>query len=280
MALNAIDISYCQKNVDFKAAKLAGVSAVIIRNGYIDKKDSEFDKHMKGALAAGLEVGTYTYLLASTPAEAKREAKQTISRLEPYKGKVAYPIFADMESDKYLSAARYDNTVRTAILCAFLETVAAAGYYPAVYINPAWLENYIDKQAIVGKYDIWLAAWTESPTKPTKFQYGQTMWQWGLGTVNGVRGKVDCDLVYCDYPQKIRSQGKNFLPQYKAVKLAYDAAIRSEPKASSKKLGVLAAGSKCVIVEKTDTKDPETGYVYVELAGGKSQWIVKSAIQQ
>lgn len=278
MPLNAIDVSYCQKAVDYKAVKLAGISAVIARNGYMDKTDDEFHTHITNALKNGLDVGTYTYLLSSNPAEARREARLAVKRLERYKGQITYPVFADMESDKYLSPARYDNTIRTAILCAFLETIEAEGYYPAVYINPAWLENYIDKKAILGKYDIWLAAWTENPVKETKFKYGQTMWQWGVGKVNGVRGKVDCDLVYCNYPQKIRSQGKNFLPKIKSVKLAFDAAVRNIPSAKGKKLGVLAAGTKCVIVEGTETKDPITGYTYIQLAGGKEQWIVKSAI--
>lgn len=64
-----------------------------------------------------------------------------------------------------------------------------------------------------------------------------------------------------------------------SVTLAYDAAIRSAPSVDAKKLGVLSAGTKCVIDKGTDTKDPKSGYVYVRLAGGKSQWIVKSAIK-
>lgn len=64
------------------------------------------------------------------------------------------------------------------------------------------------------------------------------------------------------------------------VTLAFDATIRSEPKTSSAKLGLLTAGTKCVIVKGTETKDPKTNYTYVQLAGGKSQWIVKSAIKQ
>lgn len=65
----------------------------------------------------------------------------------------------------------------------------------------------------------------------------------------------------------------------KSVQLAYDANIRSEPKQTAKKLGLLTAGTKCVIVIGSDTLDPVTKYVYVRLGGEKSQWIVKSAIK-
>ena len=280
MPKSAIDISYCQQNVDYRAVKLSGVDAVIIRNGYYSKTDTMFSAHMKGAIAAGLNVGTYTYMLSSTPAEAKEEAKQTVQRLEKYKGKLTYPVFADMESDKYFSAARYDTTRRTAILCAFLETIEAEGYYPAVYTNPAWLETYLDKKSIVGKYDIWLAAWTDSPSKPTKFDYGQTMWQWGVGAVNGIKDKVDCDLVYCDYPLRIRNSGKNYLTVKKKVVLAYKAAVRAEPKATGKLLTTLEPGKKCYILEGTETIDPVSGYTYIQVVGNRDQlWIVKSAIK-
>ena len=67
--------------------------------------------------------------------------------------------------------------------------------------------------------------------------------------------------------------------QLQTVALAFKAAIRSEPKASSAKLGELAAGTKCVIVAGSETKDSKTGYTYVKLGGDKEQWIVKSAIK-
>lgn len=277
MPIKAIDISIWQKNVDFEAVKKSGVSTVIIRNGYLNKTDEEFTNHMKGALAAGFDIGTYTYLTSTTPEQARKEARQTVKRLEKYKGSINYPVFADMEDNRY-ATSNFDKTSRTQIMLAFLDEIEKSGYYSGVYINPIWLESYVDKKQILGRYDIWLAAWTENPNRPTRFQYGQTIWQWGKGTVKGVSEEVDSDLIYCDYPAKIRSQKKNFLPQYKAVTLAFNAAVRSRPSASSKKVGLLTAGTKCVIVEGTDTLDPDTEYVYVQLAGGKSQWIVKSAI--
>ena len=276
-AKKAIDVSYVQKNVDYKAVKASGISAVIARNGYLGKTDTEFDKHVSGALAAGLSVGTYTYMISRTPEQARREAAETVSRIEKYKGRLTFPIFADIEDDRYMTSL-FNKNSRTELLLAFLDEISRAGYYPAVYINPSWLEAYVDKTKIQGRYDIWLAAWTKNPKKPTRFDYGQTMWQWGLDNVKGV-GEVDGDLVYVDYPERIRAAGKNYLPKYVPVELAFDAAIRAQPTPSSKKLGLLTAGSKCVIVKGSDTFDKASNYTYVQLAGKGSQWIVKSAIK-
>lgn len=277
--VKAIDISYAQPQVDYKAVKSGGINAIIARNGYLGRTDTMFDIHAKGAIEAGLDIGTYTYIMSNTPAEARREASETVKRLEKYKGGINYPVFADMEDSKYMTS-KFDKTTRTNILLEFLKVIESEGYYAAVYINPAWLETYIDKSKIVGKYDIWLAAWTESPSKLTKFNYGQTMWQWGVSLVPGINGKVDSDLVYVDYPKTIRAGGKNYLQVNEPVTLAFDAAIRSKPEASAEKLGLLTLGTKCVIVKGSDTLDPVSRYTYVKLAGGKDQWIVKSAIKQ
>ncbi|MFR0870103.1 MAG: hypothetical protein ACLSG5_01265 [Oscillospiraceae bacterium] len=59
------------------------------------------------------------------------------------------------------------------------------------------MENYYDKSRIVGKYDIWLAHWTKSPDCPSKYNYGQTMWQWGLDRIGGY--DVDGDICFCEY---------------------------------------------------------------------------------
>lgn len=279
MQKRAIDISYCQPSVDFGKVKKSGISTVIIRNGYLGKTDTSWYNNTQKAIDAGFDIGTFTYIWSETPQKAAKEAEETIQRLERFKGKINYPIFADMEDVKYLKS-RFNKSSRTDILLTFLKTIDRAGYYPAVYINPDWLENYVDKTKILGKYDIWLAAWTGNPDKSTRYNYNQTMWQWGKAPVPGIKGgKVDSDLVYIDYPERIFKAGKNYLEHLKPVVLAFPAAIRSEPSVSGQRLGVLSAGTKCAIVEGTETVDKVSKYTYVKLAGGKSQWIVKSAIK-
>lgn len=217
LKIKAIDISYAQQDVDFSKIKKAGIKAVIIRNGYLNKTDTCFKKHMRGAIAAGLDIGTYTYIMSNTVEEAKKEAQQTITRLKPYRGYINYPVFCDMESEKYYSD-KFNNRLRTDIILTFCEEIKKSGYYAALYINPSWLEEWTNKVELLRKYDIWLAAWTEDPNKATKYDYGQTMWQWGKDRISGINGPVDGNIVYIDYPLKIKTAGMNYLPDKIASK--------------------------------------------------------------
>ncbi len=209
--IKVIDISYAQQKVDFEAVKASGVEAVIIRTGYLGKTDTMFSSHMEGAISAGLDIGVYTYIMADNTAQAALEAQETISRIDRYRGKITYPVFCDMENGKYYNKEKFDNNSRTDIIETFCNVISGAGYYPAVYINPSWLEQWTEKERLLEKYDIWLAAWTQSDDIPTRYNYGQKMWQWGSEPVKGVNGEVDSNLCYVDYPQLIRKSGKNYL---------------------------------------------------------------------
>ena len=80
----------------------------------------------------------------------------------------------------------------------FCDRLNKAGLPSGVYANPAWLENYYQKERIVGKRDIWLAHWTESPDYASRYDYGQKMWQWGIDSIAGK--DVDGDICFVDYP--------------------------------------------------------------------------------
>ena len=222
MEIKAIDISYSNVVTDYGKVRAAGVKAAIIRNGYLGKTDDRYHSHMKGAIKAGLEVGTYTYIVSKNAQQARTEAREALERLKPYRGHLTYPVFCDIEDERYLNGTwgKFTRRQFTDIIIAFCEEISKGGYYPALYINPSWLEEYTYKNELIGKYDIWLAAWTGNPNIPTKYNYGQVMWQWGKGPVSGVKEQVDGDLVYIDYPAKIRAAGKNYLHQ-KPIKTEY-----------------------------------------------------------
>ena len=188
-----IDISYCQKGLDLTAAKQAGVEYVIVRAGIAKKRDEVFEAHMQGAIKAGLPYGFYWYSSALSAEDAEMEAKACLSTIKPYKP--VYPVYYDMESDEQIK--KLDNEIRTKIIIAFCETIKNEGYTAGVYINPSWLETYVNKSEILGKYDIWLAHWTNSPSKPSHYSYGQKMWQWGKDKICGMA--VDGDICFFDY---------------------------------------------------------------------------------
>lgn len=210
--VKGIDISYANPDLDYKRLKAAGIEFAIVRTGYRQKTDDLFHAHMKGAMSAGIKTGAYVYCMAKTPAEARKEAEYALGLLKAYN--VCYPVCYDIEDS---SIADLSKTKLTNIALAFLKTVEEGGYRAALYANPSWLLNKLDKDKILDKYDLWLAHWTEDPDTPSKYQFGQTMWQWGAAKVDGSRYNLDCDLCYADYPELLCSErdetNEEFIPK-------------------------------------------------------------------
>ena len=94
---------------------------------------------------------------------------------------------------------KLDSKTRTDMALAFCEEIERGGYPAGVYANPSWLECYYEKDRIAGIYDIWLAHWTNSPDRPSEYDYGQTMWQWGLDNIGM---DIDGDISFIDYTAK------------------------------------------------------------------------------
>jgi GH25 family lysozyme M1 (1,4-beta-N-acetylmuramidase) len=204
--LKGHDISYANPNIDFKALKDGGAQFVIIRTGYARRTDTLFHYNIAAATKAGLDVGVYCYARSTNVEDAVKEAHSTLSIIQPYQ--LTYPVFYDIEDT--LLVQQCTTELRTDIAVAFLETVKQAGYYTGIYTNPDWLTNKLD-YARLKDYDLWLAAWTQNPDKPTKYDYKQKMWQWGAGVTAGTKAAIDGDLCYVDYPAIIRAGGYNHL---------------------------------------------------------------------
>jgi GH25 family lysozyme M1 (1,4-beta-N-acetylmuramidase) len=204
--LKGHDISYANRKIDFKALKAGGADFVIIRTGYAQKTDSMFHSHIAAAMVAGLDIGVYCYARATTTPAAVKEAQYAISVIKPYQ--LTFPVFYDIE-DAVLEH-HCTTEQRTDIVIAFIEEIKRAGYYAGIYTNPDWINNKLDYDRLKG-YDLWLAAWTQNPDKPTKYDYNQKMWQWGAGYAKGTQSPIDGDLCYVDYPRIIREGGFNHL---------------------------------------------------------------------
>lgn len=193
MKIKGVDLSYCQEGISFPALKQAGVKFAIIRAGFSTKKDVTMDKFVADCKKYGIDYGFYWYSYAMSVEQAEAEAKKCISVIKELSP--TYPVFFDMEEKKQISGLSTDTRTKMAI--AFCEKIKQAGLKVGIYANPSFMENYYDKQQFIGKYDIWLAHWTESPDKPSKYDYGQTMWQWGLDKIDGY--DIDGDICFCEY---------------------------------------------------------------------------------
>lgn len=193
LKIKGIDISRAQEQFDFTAAVSAGVKFVIIRAGIRTDEDTYFRRNLSECQKRNIPYGLYWYFEAASDDTFKAEltaCKKAVKGLKP-----SYPIFFDAEEqaqiDKLTTAQRTDMALK------FCAEMTAIGLPSGVYANPSWMENYYDKSRL-SDVDIWLAHWTKSPDYPSRYDYGQKMWQWGIDSIAGK--DVDGDICFVDYP--------------------------------------------------------------------------------
>lgn len=195
-----IDVSKFQGTIDWKQVAASGVKFAIIRvagRGYGTAGslyiDSRFEENLRGAKAAGIDVGVYFFSQAINEVEAVEEASLCIETLNG--ASLKYPVFIDIEYATTQHTGRADSlskASRTAIAKAFCETIKSAGYKAGVYANKDFFTNKLDASAL-SKYYIWLAQYNDKVTYKGPYD----MWQYSSkGTVAGISGNVDMDFSY------------------------------------------------------------------------------------
>ena len=198
-----IDVSEHQgTGFNFQNLKNSGYSYVILRCGFVTRKDYRFEEYYAAAKAAGLNVGVYFYSYASTPAEASYEADRCLSYIQGKK--FEYPVYFDFEDG---SARSYNGALAQQICNAFLSKIEAAGYLPGLYGYASWLDpNYgawVPTSSICSKWECWMANYYNgSPVNVKSANYPSTygMYQYTSSNyVNGV-GPLDTNVCYKDYP--------------------------------------------------------------------------------
>lgn len=202
-----IDISKWQKGYPYDAANKEGVKFAILRAGYSESKDTEFETHYANAKKLGWGVGAYWYMYATTIEEAKKEAQTFLKVIQ---GKqFEYPIYLDIEDP---SLRGLGKSLLNSMIREFGEIIENAGYYFGVYTNMDWYKNVIDGAELNKQYDWWIASWSSSA--PGGVNYG--LWQFGGETNyikdNTVAGVVtDQNYAFRDYPKLIKNAGLNGL---------------------------------------------------------------------
>lgn len=203
---NAIDVSKWQGTMNWATVKNAGVNHAMIRAGYgnsVRQIDPQFKRNAAQCIALGIDWGVYWYSYATSPEQARQEARcclQVIQGLKP-----TMPVAYDIEYEPGILAL--DNATRTAMVKAFLEEVEAAGYYGILYASTNFIQtklNYHD----LPQYDVWAAQYGSKCTSP--LPYG--IWQYSSQNALGIPGfglSLDCNRVYKDYPAIIQAAGLN-----------------------------------------------------------------------
>ena len=193
--LIGIDVSEHNGALDWAKIKKAGISFAIIRTGYgTGHTDTYFKRNIEGALAQGIHVGIYHFSYALDASGAKNEAAFVLKMLEPYKDKIALPVFYDFEYDTVDYAKKQGVTLGreafNAHTVAFCEAVKAGGYTPGVYYNLDYLRNYVDKDRI-GKYAQWYAQYADKASTNS-----WDFWQYSSSyTIPGCSGRFDINVM-------------------------------------------------------------------------------------
>ena len=116
--------------------------------------------------------------------------------------KLEYPIVFDIEDKEQL---KLNNRQRTDIVKAFCGEIEKHGYYAMFYCNLNWLNNYLIKDELLPKYDLWLAQWNVD--KPS---CSCGIWQKSdRGSIDGINGNVDLNVAYKDYANIMKNKGLN-----------------------------------------------------------------------
>ena len=189
-----IDVSTWNGNIDWDKVYKSGVRYAMIRSSFgienPNQIDNKFVRNIENAIKVGIKCGIYHYSYARSVAEAKKEADFCLKTIKNYK--IDLPVAFDIEDS---SQTNLGKDTLTSIVIAFCDRIKSAGYRPMLYCNPNWLCNYLHKDKLINKYDIWLANWGVSAPS-----YNCAIWQYSeSGSVPGVSGSVDMNWIFKDY---------------------------------------------------------------------------------
>ena len=191
-----IDVSEHDEDIDWQQVRDAGIDFVFIRAGYRGysegslRQDAYFEKNLREAREAGLDVGVYFFSQAVNEAEALEEADLVLRMLDGQA--LQMPVVYDPESILN-DAARTDDIsgdqfTRNAL--AFCGRIRERGYAPMIYANLVW-ESFEFDLSRIRDIPIWYADYEPVPQTPYFF----TVWQYtDSGTVPGIVGPVDLNL--------------------------------------------------------------------------------------
>ncbi len=209
--VRGIDVSVYQGNIEWKkaAAPADGIRFAMLKATQGRSKtrpklylfrDSTFCANVRNASDAGVALGAYHYLTATTTDEAIREANYFISVIKPYKDKLPLGAAVDIE-DNFLPL---DKALLTAIVHAFCRVIKEAGFTPMIYTNPDFLRHRLGD---VSEYGLWLALWRDRNLLPSESAYPNLrIWQWGRETVDGIATPCDADFGADDLLPSIGKQ--------------------------------------------------------------------------
>jgi GH25 family lysozyme M1 (1,4-beta-N-acetylmuramidase) len=207
-----IDIScWNDDTIDWERVKAAGINFAIIRAGFgnsITQVDSHFKLYIEGALAAGMHIGVYWMSYAISVEDAAKEAYVFKQVIEPYSGKVDFPVGFDWEydSEDYFvrQMGRHPSREEISNMCvSFCKEMEKDHWYAVNYQNIDYTKNKFIADT-TKEIDTWLADYSGDPDFICGMQQIRSD-----GQIPGIDGNVDVDVAYKDYPAIIKEMHLN-----------------------------------------------------------------------
>lgn len=196
-AKGVIDVSEWQGDIDWAKAKADGVEGVIIRLGYGEgnNADKKAQRNISECKRLGIPFGIYWYSYADTPALAKEEGADVVSKLKQFgvnPSDLAYPVYYDLEKWTWEGhKPPTDPNVYNNIVNNWYSALQSAGYKNlGVYSYTSYLQGPLKHVDIYAK-TTWVAQYgarmgfDSFPTNSRGWQYTSS------GKVDGISGNVD-----------------------------------------------------------------------------------------
>lgn len=268
MATKGIDVSYWNVIKDWSKVKASGIEFCYVRAGKRFAVEEQFAANIKGARAAGIAVGVYWFSYALNVAEAVKEAEACLAAVSAYK--LDLPIYYDYEynSDDYAVKQGVTPTItsRTAIIKAFCDRIAKAGYAVGIYTNLDYIKYKLNYTTLKG-FPLWLALHVNNNT--TSFasvsanavikSHDVAVWQIGKGTVPGITGNVDLNYGYTSIPA-VAVPAAPTAPNKPDISSGDKVRVINTTTSGGKKYGKLYSGSKfTVYYDVYDVMQPPAG---------------------
>lgn len=207
-----IDVSSYQGRIDWMRVK-PYIDFAIIRCGFGNdvrrQDDIYYERNAELCKENNIPFGVYLYSYATTLDEARSEVEHTLRLIKDKK--LEYPVFLDVESKRQLSLRKEDLVEIVKYYCEELER---NGYYVGIYASLNTFRNNLNSSEL-DKFDKWVAEWNEEFT----YKGHAGMWQrTSFEELDGIRGRVDGDVAFYNYPKIIKDAHLNHLDEFSKYK--------------------------------------------------------------
>lgn len=193
-----IDVSEHNDTIDWEKV-MPHIDGAILRCGfgsdYEHQDDIMFKRNADECTRLGIPFGVYLYSYAKTIDRAKSEAAHVLRLIDGYK--LSYPVYLDLEEP-----GTENGAVERAIV--FGDIIEKAGYWCGIYANLNWWENYLKNG--LERFTKWVAQYY----KVCEYKGAHLdIWQYtSKGNVLGIKGNVDMNECYRDFPAEILGGAK------------------------------------------------------------------------